>query len=129
MNRSSFVSASAVASRGLQFAVSPADTLIPGDIREKYDVVETRHAAAILVHDLHEEWNDIVSVLREFSLLRSDVTAGGGNRSTISAKFDQAFRQRVWPRPRDRPCRANNRNGRRNRSRFPDSSSNWPPRM
>src|SRR5438270_13782171 len=49
MNRSSFVSASAVASRGLQFAVSPADTLIPGDIREKYDVVETRHAAAILV--------------------------------------------------------------------------------
>src|SRR5947208_1877675 len=83
-------------SRGLQFAVSPAGTLIPSDIREKYDIVETRHAAAILVHDLHEEWSDIASVLREFTLLRSDITAAGKNRSTISAKFDNAFRHRGW---------------------------------
>jgi hypothetical protein len=96
MREKNLAPASNVTGRRLQFAVSPADTLIPADIREKYDIVETRHAAAILVHDLYEEWNDVVSVLREFSLLRSDITAGGGNRSTISAKFDQAFRQRGW---------------------------------
>lgn len=80
----------------VESGMSPAETDIPADIHEKYEVHETRHAAAILVHDLHEEWNDIQSVLREFVLKRSDIVAPGGGKTKISQALDRKLRDRGW---------------------------------
>jgi hypothetical protein len=81
---------------GLQFGVSPAATLIPAEIHEKYEVVEVRHAATILVNDLHEEWNDIREVLANFVLKKTEIVARGGGKSKISHYFDEELRQRRW---------------------------------
>jgi hypothetical protein len=76
--------------------VSPADTDIPADIHQKYEVHETRHAAAVLVHDHHEEWNDILEVLRGFSLNRSDIVAPGGGKTRMSQHLDGELYRRGW---------------------------------
>lgn len=70
--------------------------LLPGFIREHYEIHEWHHAAAILAQDFREEWTDLIEVLSEFRLHRSWVEAGGGNRSTISRQFDSRFYQRGW---------------------------------
>ena len=76
--------------------MSPVQTDIPTDIREKYEVYETRHAAAILVHDLHEEWSDILEVLRGFTLKKSDIIAPGGGKTRISQALDGELAKRGW---------------------------------
>jgi hypothetical protein len=96
MNGSDAVSDLIAIGRGLQFAVSPAETLIPADIREKYEVIEVRHAAAILVHDLHEEWSDIRDVLANFVLRKTDIVAPGGGKTRISDHFDKELGSRGW---------------------------------
>jgi hypothetical protein len=42
------------------------------------------------------EWQDVQDVLRSFRLLRSEVVVGGGNRSLISRRIDEALYQRGW---------------------------------
>jgi hypothetical protein len=76
--------------------VSPAATLIPAEIHEKYEVVETRHAATILVHDLHKEWSDIRDVLVNFVLKKTDIVARGRNKSEVSKYFDSELNGRGW---------------------------------
>jgi len=96
MNATTAVSDLIVTGHRLQFAVSPAETLIPTDIREKYEVIEVRHAAAILVHDLHEEWSDIRDVLANFVLKKTDIVAPGGGKTRISQHFDAELGSRGW---------------------------------
>lgn len=44
--------------------------LLPQFIRTHYEVHEWKHVCAILKQDFVSEWDDIVSVLTEFRLLR-----------------------------------------------------------
>jgi hypothetical protein len=69
---------------------------IPEFIRECYEIKEWRHASAILQNDFSPEWNDIVEVLTEFRLFRSEVVAKGGRKSRISGRLDGAFYDRGW---------------------------------
>lgn len=71
-------------------------TDLPAFIRENYQVEEWKHASAILATDFRDEWNDIISVLTEFRLLRSEVLAPGGGRSPISVRIDGSFYRRDW---------------------------------
>ena len=70
--------------------------LVPEDLRELYHVHEWRNAAGILETACPAEWADIVAVLREFRLYRSEVKAAGGNRSLISDRLDGGFYSRGW---------------------------------
>jgi hypothetical protein len=70
--------------------------LVPEDIRERYHVKEWRNAAGVLATACPTEWQDILEVLRDFRLLRSEVIVGGGNRSLISRRIDGAFYARGW---------------------------------
>lgn len=70
--------------------------LIPADIQVHYHVKEWRNAAGILTTACPAEWNDILAVLREFRLYRSEVVVGGGNRSPVSRRIDGAFYARGW---------------------------------
>jgi hypothetical protein len=71
-------------------------TLVPDDIRAKYEVHEWRNALPILVTTHPKEWREILEVLRGFSLLRSEVAQGGGNKSPIARKIDDHFNKLGW---------------------------------
>jgi hypothetical protein len=76
--------------------------LIPKDLFELYEFHEWRNAVAVLSAAYPEEWSDILSVLSDFRLLRSDIEkdeAGGkfGDRSKVVIRLDDmALRPRGW---------------------------------
>lgn len=69
---------------------------LPQEIRDKYEIHEWKHACAVLRGDFFEEWNDLIEILNEFKLKKSDVLAPGGGLSPISQWFNNAFRPRGW---------------------------------
>jgi hypothetical protein len=69
---------------------------IPDFVREQYEIFQWRHASAILQIDFPDEWQDIMDVLTDFRLLKSDILAPGGRKSSIADKFDSAFFARGW---------------------------------
>jgi hypothetical protein len=69
---------------------------VPADIRAAFHVKEWRNAAGILATAWPAEWQDIQDVLRNFRLLRSEIVVGGGNRSLISRRIDEALYARGW---------------------------------
>ncbi|PJM62814.1 restriction endonuclease [Bacillus subtilis] len=70
--------------------------LLPQSIREKYEVHEWRHACAILKNDFPNEWNDIIYVLENFTLNKSDIVKAGGRKSPISNKIDNSLYSLDW---------------------------------
>jgi len=70
--------------------------LLPEFVREKYEVHEWKHACAILKEDFPEEWNDILSVLKDFRLKRSWITNPGGRKSKVSEFIDGYLYARGW---------------------------------
>jgi hypothetical protein len=70
--------------------------LIPEDLQELYHVKEWRNATGILATACPEEWRDIQDVLRSFRLMSSEVIVGGGNRSLISRRIDEALYAKGW---------------------------------
>jgi hypothetical protein len=47
-------------------------------------------------HRLSAEWNEIIGVLRQFKLLRSEIQAAGGRKSPIANQIDAAFYRLGW---------------------------------
>jgi Restriction endonuclease BglII len=70
--------------------------LVPADLRALYHVREWRNAAGVLTTACPQEWADLIEVLREFRLFRSEIEKEGGNRSPISRRLDSAFYKRGW---------------------------------
>jgi hypothetical protein len=70
--------------------------LVPPDITARYDVREWRNGLAILAAARPGEWADIQNVLRNFTLLRSDILKPGGSKSDIAGKIDGHFTQLGW---------------------------------
>jgi len=70
--------------------------LLPEDIRALYEVHEWKHACAILHGDFPEEWDDIISVLSDFRLRRSDIITPGGRKSPVAERLDSALYSRRW---------------------------------
>jgi len=70
--------------------------LLPSEIREKYEVHEWKHACAILQGDFPEEWDDIINILNDFKLQKSNILAPGGGLSPISQSFNKAFLSHGW---------------------------------
>ena len=70
--------------------------LLPQFIRTHYEVHEWKHACAILKQDFANEWNDIVSVLNEFRLLKSWIVKPGGRKSKVSQFIDSYLYRRGW---------------------------------
>ena len=69
---------------------------VPAFLREHYEVGEWRHAVAILVADFPEEWADIVTVLTEFRLYRSEILRPGGRKSGVSTRIDTSLTKLGW---------------------------------
>ena len=69
---------------------------MPRDIRNSYQIEERHHACAILRTDFPEQWSDLITVLRNFSLRQSFIRKPGGNKSPISRTIDGLFFERDW---------------------------------
>lgn len=70
--------------------------LIPESIRRKYDIYERNHAIAILATDFPEEFNEIIQVLENFQLSRTDIITPGGRKSPIAEKLDGSLYNLNW---------------------------------
>ena len=70
--------------------------LLPPIVSEKFEVAEKHHAASILHMDFREEWNDLVGMLSNFVLRKSDIVTPGGRKSPISLGIDRYFYDRHW---------------------------------
>ncbi len=70
--------------------------LVPEDLRNAYHVKEWRNAAGVLATACPDEWHDIIEVLRQFRLLRSQIMTAGGGLSPISQGINAAFGARGW---------------------------------
>jgi hypothetical protein len=69
---------------------------IPQFIRDNYEIHEWRHASAVLYKDFPDEWDDIMSILADFRLLRNHITTPGGRKSPVAIALDAAFTARGW---------------------------------
>lgn len=74
----------------------PTLHLVPADLQARYHVKEWRNAAGVLATACPAEWQDVQDVLRGFRLLKSEVLVGGGNRSLISQRIDEALYAKGW---------------------------------
>lgn len=66
------------------------------ELSKKYEILEWRNGLAVLQAAHPREWAEIVSVLKEFVLLKSDILAPGGRKSPIAQKLDTAFARFGW---------------------------------
>ena len=70
--------------------------LIPDDVRRLYEVREWHNACAVLKAAHPGEWDDLIAVLRNFRLLRSEILTPGGRKSGIADRLDKPFYARGW---------------------------------
>jgi hypothetical protein len=70
--------------------------LVPAELRRLYHVREWRNATGVLATACPDEWNEIIEVLSNFRLLRSEIEAAGGRKSPIASQIDAAFYARGW---------------------------------
>lgn len=70
--------------------------LVPADLRDVYHVKEWRNATGILETACHQEWQEVIDVLRGFRLLKSEVIAKGKNKSPVAKRIDSAFYGLGW---------------------------------
>jgi hypothetical protein len=74
----------------------PTEHLIPTDLLEKYHVKEWRNATGVLETACPKEWAEVIQVLRDFQLLKSEILVGGGNRSLVSMRIDEPLYAKGW---------------------------------
>lgn len=63
---------------------------------KKYEILDFKHALAILKIDFFDEFEDILDILNNFELLASDMIKPGGNKSLISKKIESEFYSKGW---------------------------------
>lgn len=73
-----------------------ADSAIPAEVRNKYEIHNYGHALEILHMSCVEEWGDVISVLRQLRIKHSDISNPGGSESPIPKKFADVLRPRGW---------------------------------
>jgi hypothetical protein len=69
---------------------------IPSNIAARYEVHEWRNGLAILVAAHPDEFKEILAVLENFTLLRSDILKPGGSKGLIARKLDSHFEKLGW---------------------------------
>lgn len=71
-------------------------TTFPSDLLERYDVRETRNAAAVMRTTTPAAFQDMIEVLDSFQLTLDKLTTPGGRKSAVATELDESFRHRGW---------------------------------
>lgn len=69
---------------------------LDADLLSKYEFYSYNHAIEILTQAFPEEWNELISCLRVFSLTTDDIRQAGGNETNIPKKIDESLRPLKW---------------------------------
>jgi hypothetical protein len=77
--------------------------LVPADLHKFYEFREWRNPCAVLSVAYPDEWANIISILGDFRILRTDVgevgTKGGG-KSLVAIRMDKMFKAKGWEEKR-----------------------------
>lgn len=86
------------ATLGARFADSQdlVETRIPDDLRSKYEFFSYKNAAVILSETRTDEWQELLSALRNFRITTKMIRSAGGNESEIPKKISDLLRPRGW---------------------------------
>lgn len=69
---------------------------IPNDLLEKYEFHNYNHALEILTQAFPDDWNELLTCLRAFSISTDDIRQAGGNETNIPKKIDEYLRPLNW---------------------------------
>ncbi|MGH2911492.1 MAG: BglII/BstYI family type II restriction endonuclease [Solirubrobacteraceae bacterium] len=72
------------------------EQVLPSDVLKRYDFCEVREAAVVLNGTNPAEFADLVDVLANFRLTRTDIVTAGGNEGLIAKRLNEEFRRRGW---------------------------------
>jgi hypothetical protein len=70
--------------------------VLTADVLDRYELAETRNAAAVLTATNPPEMADLTDVLDRFLLLTDDLVYPGGNEGHVPKRLNDAFRSRGW---------------------------------
>lgn len=70
--------------------------IAPSDIERRFEIIEARNGLAVLAAAHPSEWQDLLTVLRSFQLLKVDIMAPGGRKSPIAGKLDDHLYRLGW---------------------------------
>lgn len=70
--------------------------LFPQNIRDNYEIEEYRNGISILKNVYPNEWQDLIELLSQFVLRRSEILAPGGRKSTVADQLDSFLYARGW---------------------------------
>ncbi|MEE8737912.1 MAG: BglII/BstYI family type II restriction endonuclease [Bifidobacterium sp.] len=71
-------------------------SVLPSDIRSRYEFHEVRSACAVMAAVSADEWDDITTVLANFSYSANLLLKAGGNNSAMAETLNKALRVRGW---------------------------------
>ncbi|MFX5720193.1 BglII/BstYI family type II restriction endonuclease, partial [Acinetobacter baumannii] len=71
-------------------------SLFPSYIQKNYEIEEYRNAISILKNVYPNEWKDLVDLLTNFVLRKSEIVALGGKKSTVADQLDSFLYSRGW---------------------------------
>jgi hypothetical protein len=69
---------------------------LPPHIRDRYEFIETRNAAAILAATNPQRFDELLATLHEFQLRTDDLVQPGGQETELAARLNTAFRNKGW---------------------------------
>ncbi len=72
------------------------EAAVPARVRARYELRETRNAAAVIAATNPGSFAAVVEVLRTFKLEAPDITEPGGSKSRVPKRLDKAFRELGW---------------------------------
>jgi len=75
---------------------------IPVDIQMRYEIIDRRHAAAILATEFTSQFKEICEALRSFCFTDAQIKQKGGSESEIPKSFSKILRP--YPQDEDHPA-------------------------
>ena len=69
---------------------------VPAEILDRFECYNYNHAAEILSQSFPEEWNEVCHALKNFQITIADITAAGGNESSIPPKLASCLEPQGW---------------------------------
>lgn len=72
------------------------EAVIPEPIRERYELRETRKAAAVIAATNRISFDEVVGVLEGFTLTTADIVTPGGGESGLAKRLNVSFRDLFW---------------------------------
>lgn len=70
--------------------------VFPASVTQRYELRETRNAAAILSVTNPDEFAELIEAMDGFVLRVADLVHSGGNESKLAARLNDRFRSRGW---------------------------------